>query len=222
LRAWDQIASSRPDKFVAISQNVASRIKKYYQRASEIIYPPVDLNKFKMKSPEYKIGPADYDKNYFLIVSRLVPYKRIDIAVEAFNKLGLFLKIIGSGVEEEKLKSKALPNIEFLGQDLTDLELLDYYQNCRAIIFPGEEDFGLVPIEAQACGKPVIAFGGGGVLESVVSGVTGEFFFPQTPQSLIRALEQFKEKRYKANDCRKNAQKFSQEIFKEKFKESLK
>ncbi|TSC53615.1 MAG: group 1 glycosyl transferase, partial [Microgenomates group bacterium LiPW_16] len=131
---------------------------------------------------------------------------------------GLPLKIIGSGVEEKKLRRMAGKNIEFLGQNLTDAELLQYYQNCRAIIFPTEEDFGLVPIEVQACGKPVIAFRGGGVLESIVKGVTGEFFSPQTPEALIKAVKNFKDEKYKPEECRRNAERFSKENFKEKFK----
>ncbi|MBI4999283.1 glycosyltransferase [Candidatus Gottesmanbacteria bacterium] len=222
LRLWDQIASSRPDTYIAISQNVAQRIKKYYRREAEVIYPPVDLKKFAPKL--YTLHPNPYSQKssaYFLVVSRLVPYKRIDIAIKAFNKLGLPLKIVGSGVEERKLKRIARSNIEFLGQNLTDDELLQYYQNCRAIIFPGEEDFGLVPIEAQACGKPIIAFEGGGVLESVIEGVTGEFFSPQTPEALARVVKQFKDERYKPEECRKNAEKFSKENFKKKFKEYI-
>lgn len=247
LRLWDQIASSRPDTYITISKNVAQRIKKYYRREAEVIYPPVNLGwaggreffhptmassvmksshstqSLVSKGTAIRVGMskivARHPQNgYFLIVSRLVPYKRIDMAIEAFNKLGLPLKIIGSGVEENKLKKMAKDNIEFLGQNLTDQELIGYYQNCRAIIFPGEEDFGLVPIEAQACGKPVIAYKGGGVLESVVEGVTGEFFYPQSSQALVEKLKSFKASKFKSQDCQKNAEKFCKEIFKKKFK----
>lgn len=233
LRVWDQIASQRPDTYLAISENVAQRIRKYYKREAEVIFPPVNLSeigalrsgagnflRYKRFVPQ-KFGtlPARHgNKSYFLVVSRLVPYKRIDIAVEAFNKLGLPLKIVGSGIEESKLRGMARKNIEFLGQNLTDSQLLAYYQDCRAIIFPGEEDFGLVPIEAQACGKPVIAYGKGGVVESIIPGVTGEFFSPQTPEALEKVVKQFRDEKYKPDDCRKNVEKFSREVFQEKFK----
>lgn len=219
LRLWDQITSQRPDTYLTISQNVAKRIKKYYRREAEVIYPPIDLTKFKIKNEKSKT--TNQNEKFFLIVSRLVPYKRIDIAIEAFNKLGLPLKIVGSGMEERKLRQMAGKNIEFIAQNLTDEELLSYYQNCRAIIFPGEEDFGLVPIEAQACGRPLIAFRGGGVLESVVEGVTGEFFSPQTPAALSKVIKQFRDEKYKPEECRKNAEKFSKEKFKEEFKKFI-
>lgn len=233
LRLWDQIASQRPDVYLAISNNVAQRIKKYYGREAEVIYPPVMFPESHLRGapstcggvPSPPIGgllTSEVKKRYFLIVSRFVPYKRIDIAIEAFNKLGLPLKIVGSGVEERRLKQMAKENIEFLGQNLTDSQLLFYYQNCRAIIFPGEEDFGLVPIEAQACGKPVIAYKAGGVLESVIEGKTGEFFSPQTPEALIKMVKQFKDDKYKFDDCQRNAQRFSQKIFIKNFKEFIK
>lgn len=214
LRLWDQIASARPDIYLAISKTVAKRLKKYYGREAEVIYPPADLNKFKPPA-------GGQNSKFFLVVSRLVPYKRIDIAIEAFNKLGLPLKIIGSGVEEKKLKLMARGNIEFLGQNLTDGQLLSYYQNCRAIILPGEEDFGLVPIEALACGKPVIAYQGGGALETVVAGVTGEFFSPQEAQALEKVVRVFAEQKYRPEVCRKQAEKFSKENFQKNFKKFM-
>ncbi len=221
LRIWDQIAAQRPDYFLAISQNVSQRIKKYYQRNAEVIYPPVSFRvEPSFVQPASGVSDARFPA-YFLIVSRLVPYKRVALAIRAFNKLGLSLKIIGKGVEEQRLRSLAKPNIEFLGQNLTDDELLSYYQNCRALIFPGEEDFGLVPVEAQLCGKPVIAFKSGGCLESVVDGRTGKFFYPQTEEALAKAVKSFREQDYKRDDCCQNAQKFSQMIFEEKFKKYM-
>ena len=214
LRYWDKIAAQRPDAYLAISKNVQKRIKKYYRRNSEVIYPPVDNEKWKMENGNWKIG------SYFLLVSRLVPYKRADIAVQAFNKLGLPLKIVGSGAEEGRLKRMAKKNIEFLGQ-LTDKELLGYYQQCRALIFPQEEDFGLVPLEVQACGRPVIAFQAGGALESVIEGVTGSFFYPQTSQALTRAVKKFRPESNYPPECRKNADRFSQEKFKINFKKRV-
>lgn len=225
LRFWDKIASQRPDFYLAISENVRQRIKKYYGRDAKVAYPPVSLgfrvqglgsreNAKKANAKPYTLVP----RPYFLIVSRLVPYKRIDIAVEAFNKLGWTLKIVGIGSEMEKLKKMARPNIEFLGE-LTEEELLGYYQNCQALIFPGEEDLGLVPIEVQACGKPVIAYKGGGALETVVKGVTGEFFYPQEAGALTKVLKTLQTDKYRPEDCWENAKRFNQEGFKKEFQE---
>jgi len=221
LRRWDKIAAQRPDTYLAISENVKKRIKKFYDRDSEIIYPPVNLKKWTVDSRQKT-------ENYFLVVSRLVSYKRVDLVIEAFNELGLPLKIIGTGTQMRNLKRKAKKNIEFLGQ-LTDKELLGYYQRCRAVIFPQEEDFGLVPLEAQACGRPVIAYKGGGALETIVDptkakhldgqGPTGEFFSPQTSKTLIKVVKNFKPEKYSAKDCRQQAEKFGKEIFKKKFEE---
>jgi len=220
LRCWDLIAAQRPDSYLAISQNVAGRIKKYYGQDSRVIYPPIDTEKFKTRryreatSSAYTLDA----KPYFLVVSRLVPYKKVDIAIEAFNKLGLPLKVVGTGNQTRRLKRMAKKNIEFLGQ-LTDEALLGYYQRCVATVFPQEEDFGLVPLEAQACGKPVIAYRGGGALETVVEGKTGEFFAEQTPESLGAQVLKFRPGKYKPEDCRQNALRFTKEIFKKKFKE---
>lgn len=207
LRNWDKVAAQRPDYYLAISKNVQQRIKKYYGRDSEVIYPPVNILKWIMEK----------NSQFFLVVSRLVPYKKVDIVIKSFNQLGLSLKIIGAGSEKRRLKNMARSNIEFLGQ-LTDQELLGYYQNCRAVIFPQEEDFGLVPLEAQACGKPVIAFKSGGALETVIDKKTGTFFYPQTSEALSKKLKEFKESDYRMEDCRQNAEKFSQTIFKKNFK----
>jgi len=218
LRLWDQVAVWRPDVYLAISKNVAQRIRKYYRREAEVIYPPVDVEKFKMQnSPS---TPSDY----FLIVSRLVPYKKTEIAIEAFNQLGLPLKIVGTGSEEEKLKGLAKENIEFLGQ-LTDKELLGYYQECQAVIYPQDEDLGLVPLEAQACGKPVIGLRKGGLLETIIEGKTGEFFYPQTVEALVEKVQSFKgpkvQNKYKPENCRKNAERFSKDMFKKAFEEKI-
>jgi len=215
LRRWDKIAAQRPDVFVAISKNVQQRIKKYYGRDSEVIYPPVDIDKFPISNSQFPIG------EYFLIVSRLVPYKKVDIAIQAFNKLGLPLKVVGTGREMGRLKRMAKKNIEFLGQ-LTDFQLLSYYQRCQAVVFPQEEDFGLVPLEAQACGKPVIAYRAGGALETVIERKTGEFFDKQTPENLEEIVKKFKPEKYKPEDCRQNALKFDIKIFKKKWKTYLK
>lgn len=216
LKRWDKIASGRPDYFIAISKNVQKRIKKYYQKEAEVIYPPIETERFQINSKT-----QNKSSNFFLIVSRLVSYKKIDLAVRAFNQLGLPLKIIGTGKEMKRLKKIAKKNIKFLGQ-LTDENLLSYYQKCRALVFPQEEDFGLVPLEAQACGKPVIAFRGGGALETVISEKTGIFFWPQTVEALKKAVERFLVLKFDPEECRKNAMRFAKEEFKRKFENFVK
>lgn len=220
LRIWDQIAAVRPDVFLSISKSVKEKIAKYYRRDSDVIYPPVDLEKWFPKN-EKSSG------EYFLVVSRLVSYKKIDIVIKAFNRLGLPLKIVGDGKERQPLRELANKNIEFLGQ-LSDRELLECYQNCKALVFPQEEDFGITPLEAQACGKPVIAFGKGGALETVVNGKTGLFFNDQTADGLIKAIEQFNNLpagkaglTIDPKNCRKQAEKFGQSLFKKKFEKTV-
>lgn len=211
LRVWDQVASQRPDVYLAISQNVSQRIKKYYHREAKVLYPPVDTKRWRIGNGKRKMG------DYFLLVSRLVPYKRVEIVVEAFNETGLPLKVIGTGVEMRRLKKMAKKNIEFLGQ-LTDQEVLGYYQTSMAVVFPQEEDFGLVPLEALACGKPVVAYGAGGAQETVNTKV-GRFFHPQTTKALIETLKEFKEEDYSPETCRQQAKKFDVVNFKKNFKE---
>jgi glycosyltransferase involved in cell wall biosynthesis len=213
LRNWDLVASKRPDKIIAISTDVKKRIKKYYGIDSEIIFPPI----FETEDKEEKKSKRG---DYYLVVSRLVYYKRIDLAVKAFTKLGKPLKIVGTGGEIESLKKIAGPNIEFLGY-LTDEELSVYYKNCRALVFPGKEDFGLVMAEAQNFGKPVIAFKGGGALDIIIKGKTGELFEKQTEESLSKALKLFESKRYNTNQSRENAKRFLFDNFKKQFLESL-
>lgn len=209
LRAWDKVAAQRPDEFIAISTAVGNRIKKYYGRDSVIIYPPLQISDIR-----YQISDKTKDADYFLIVSRLerISYKKIDIAIKACNELKLPLKIVGTGKGEKKLKKLAGPTVEFLGQ-LTDKKLSYYYKNCRALIFPGIEDFGLVMVEAQSFGKPVIAFRGGGALDIVKEGITGEFFDRQTSEALEKVLVKFKDSSYNSKLCRENAQRFSFEKF---------
>ena len=211
LRNWDYVAAQRPDKFIAISQTVKKRIKTYYKRDAKIIYPPVDTEKFK---------PAKFplDLNYFLIVSRLVPYKKIDYVIKVFNHEGWKLKIIGTGLDENRLKNMSKRNIEFLGGDLTDEKLSWYYQNCTAFIFPGEEDFGIAAVEAQACGKPVIGFKNGGAGEIVIPGETGELYEQAEESSLTLALKDAVRKKYSSALCRKNALKFSKINFQKQIK----
>lgn len=212
LKKWDKIACQRPDLMVAISTAVRARIKKYYRRDSRIIFPPVDVEKFKGKRAK---------ENYYLLVGRLVSYKRVDLAVKAFNRLGLPLVIVGTGREERKLKAMAKFNIKFVGS-LTDDKLADYYRRCAALIFPQEEDFGIAAVEAQAAGAPVIAFKAGGALDTVIDGKTGVFFEKQTVGSLVAAIKKFKHLRFNGNDLAKNAEKFSKENFKRKFLKLIK
>lgn len=179
VRMWDRLSADRVDYFIANSKNVANRIQKHYKRDSTVIYPPVDVGKYR---------PGNTENNFYLIVSRLIPYKKVDLAIEVFNELGLSLKIIGSGTELKKLKQSSNSNIEFLG-NLRDEEVKEYYANCKAFIFPGEEDFGITPLEAQASGTPVIAYGKGGVLETVIDGTTGLLFFEQTREALMQKIK---------------------------------
>lgn len=209
MRWYDKIVANRPDYYIAISKVVQDRIQKYYGFESDLIYPPVTLGELSKETGDY-----------FLIVSRLVPNKRIDIAVEAFNKLGLPLVIIGKGREEQKLKQMANSNIKFLGH-LTDSELARYYKQCLAFVLPGIEDFGITPVEAQSYGKPVIAFKGGGAWETIIEGKTGFFFDHQTVGSLTETIKSVNLQNIKPEDCIKNAKNFSKEKFKRDFKEKI-
>jgi glycosyltransferase involved in cell wall biosynthesis len=207
LRKWDLVASSRPDYFIAISSEVKDRIKRYYGRKSEIIFPPLMLSK--------KTSKKKSKKEFFLLVSRLSRfsfYKRVDLAIDAFNETGLPLYVVGSGPMLSELKGRANKNIRFLG-DLKDNELSFYYENCKALIFPGNEDFGLVMVEAQMHGKPVIAYKGGGALDIIEDGKTGTFFREQSKESLIRTLKSFDETIYNKADIVKSSRRFSFEIF---------
>lgn len=181
LRLWDQVSSHRVDHFISNSHNVSRRIWKYYRRDSHVVHPPVSLN--------YVEIPTTIE-DYFLIVSRLIPYKRIDLVIETFNQLKLPLIIIGDGYDKKRLQSLAGPTIKMLGYQ-SDQVIHEYYSKCKAFILAGEEDFGITPLEAQAHGKPVIAFGKGGALETVVDGVTGLYFKEQTIESLKESLSHF-------------------------------
>lgn len=208
IRMWDKASADRVDYYVANSKNVAKRIYKHYRREADVIHPPVKGSYFNI---------SDKDEGYFLIVSRLVPYKRIDLAVEAFNELGLPLVVIGGGSQLEYLKSIAKDNVKIMGRQ-PDEVIKDHYANCRAFIFPGEEDFGITPLEAQASGRPVIAFGKGGALETVVSERTGLFFEDQKTDELVKAVKQFEKMNWDKEDIRKHALTFDEEIFKSKIK----
>lgn len=205
LRVWDVAASRRVDYFVAISEHVRKRIEKHYRRPADVIYPPVDADFY---TPDAQTPPEDF----FLIVSAFAPYKRLDLAIEACNRMRLPLKIIGQGQEAKQLKSLAGPTVEFLGS-LSDENVRAYYRRCRALLFPGEEDFGIVPLEVQACGRPVIAYAKGGVLETTLPGKTAIYFQAQTVESLIAALREFEAASFSPTAIRIHAEQFSKPRF---------
>jgi glycosyltransferase involved in cell wall biosynthesis len=210
----DKIESCRPDKIFCNSQTVYDRIKNIYKKSATIINPGIDTNFFK---------PSPKSSNfYFLIVNRLVPHKNTDIVIKAFKNLPYKLNIIGTGRYQNKLKLLAHdnPNIHFLG-NVSQNELLNYYQNCRALISPQIEDFGLTQIEAQACGKPVIALGIGGNTETVINGKTGIYFTKATPQLFSECIKTFINKKFSKNACRINSLRFSRQIFMLNFKQAV-
>jgi len=207
IRIWDQIAASRVDQYIANSTNVQKRIQKYYHTDSKVIYPSVSLQRFKTTQKH---------QNYYLIVSALTGFKRIDLAINAFNRIGEKLIIIGAGQERKNLEKRVKQNIEFLGRK-SDTEVAKYMQNCKALIFPGEEDFGITPVEVMACGKPVLGYGKGGLLETVLPGKTGEFFAELTIDSFLQGFEKLNQNydKYDIKKIRKQAEQFSEEKFKE-------
>jgi glycosyltransferase involved in cell wall biosynthesis len=235
LRIWDRLAADRPDYLIANSVYTKERIEKYYRKESQVIYPPVDIKSKIPASPallaeaparldakragrqnpkneamSYKLG----EKNYFLIVSRLSAFKRIDVVIEAFNKLELPLLIVGEGGQKKYLMSRAKKNIQFLGWK-TDDQLGEIYVNARAVLFPGIDDFGMVPVEAMLCGVPVIALERGGVRETVIPGKTGEFFGAATPEAVADGVGRFieNEKNYDKDLIKNRAGEFSKERF---------
>lgn len=217
LKKWDKISANRPDTLVAISSEVKKRIKKYYGLPSKVLYPPVDLGFLVYKNPKLK------NKNYYLIVSRLERYKKVDLAIETFNKLGLNLKIVGEGSQRSKLEKLAKKNIKFLGL-VSDKKLAKIYQQCKALVLPQEEDFGIVALEAQAFGKAVLAYKKGGALDTIIAGSTGFFFEKQTVKSLSALVKRFDKQFYKKineKKCFLNAKRFSKEEFKKNFRELI-
>lgn len=213
LRIWDVFISARPDVYIAISETVSHRIKKYYRQLSRVIYPPVDTEKFL---------PLMGSRNdYYLVVSRLVSYKHIDLAIQACNILKRRLKIVGVGLDRKRLAKLAGPTIQFVG-NVTDCELVGLYQNCKALLFVQEEDFGITQVEALACGKPVIAFKKGGASEVQVESVTGEFFENPEVDALIRAIEKFESKQYDPKLLHQRAEKFAKIRFLQEFAKTVK
>ena len=213
LRTWDATSCNRVDHFVANSEYVRRRVARHYRRDATVIWPPVDTRRFALSQQ-----PGDY----YLCVGALVPYKRVELAVAAAVKLGRRLLVVGTGPERPRLEKLAGPNVEFLGY-ADDQRLGELYAGCRALLFPAEEDFGIVPLEAQACGKPVIAFGRGGALETVVDGVTGIFFCRQTADALADAILQFEQQRdrFVPASIREHSLKFDRAMFKQRMAEFI-
>jgi glycosyltransferase involved in cell wall biosynthesis len=210
LRIWDFLAADRVDYFIANSEYTRRQIKKFYQRKSEVIYPPIKIDQFK-------ISPSRED--YYLMVTRLCPFDKVELAVRAFNELGKQLVIIGDGPQRKKLQKLAKSNIDFLGYKPSDI-LTEYYTSALAFISVGEESFGLAEVESMASGAPVIAYKCGGVKETVLPGITGEFFNNLTVRDLVNAIEFFErnKSRYDAYKIRSHAEQFDQKIFKQKIK----
>ena len=210
LARWDRATEGRVHRYLAISQYVARRIALYYNRESTLVYPPVDTQFFEPGDPPPT--PADTSKPRFLVVSALVPYKRVDLAMMAARKAGVALTVVGNGPERANLERLAGDGIELAGW-LTDAEIRDLYRNSLAAILPGEEDFGIVPVEAQACGRPVVALGRGGALDTVTDGDTGVLFGDTTVDSLADALRRAASIQWDASRIRAHAERFSRERF---------
>jgi len=217
VRIWDQIASARVDHFIANSDFVASRIKKYYGKDAKTIYPPVNVADL-----QEKLKNISTEKKYFLALARFLPNKKLDLAIEAFNDLGLPLKIIGDGPLYKILKKQAKKNIEFLGF-VPEKNLASVYANAKAFVCPQEEDFGIAPIEAMAMGKPIIAYRAGGAMETIDEKQTGIFFNNQTPKSLKDAIKKFlsQENQFSSQKIQNYAKQFDKEVFKKRIKEFI-
>jgi glycosyltransferase involved in cell wall biosynthesis len=200
MARWDRETSGRPNRYLAISQYVAQRIRRYYNRDTTIVYPPVNTDFYHPDNT----APG----NHFLVVSALVPYKRLELAIEAARMTGARLRIVGDGPDRTRLERTAGPEVEFLGR-LSDNEVRRQYREAAAVILPGEEDFGIVPAEAQACGRPVIALGLGGALETVIDGDTGVLVADATPQAFARAFERMAALRLDSTRIRRHAEQFS-------------
>lgn len=213
LREWDYSSSQRIDILIGNSNYVKKRIKKFWNREAEVIYPPVDIERLE---PNYKEA-----EDFYVVFSRFVPYKRIDLAIEACKELDKKLIVIGDGEQREYLKSLGGNKTIFTGR-ISDDEVKDYLQRCKGLIFCAEEDFGIIPLEAQACGRPVIAYGKGGALETVVDKETGTFFYEQTVESLKRAIENFEQIDFMDRAIYEHARKFSKDLFKKRIRKCIK
>lgn len=211
LKKWDEEASRQPDHFVANSRTVAQRIKKAYGRAAEVIYPPINVNRFRLSSER---------DGYYLTLARLVSYKRIDLAVQACTEAGKKLVVIGDGPDRGRLEKLAGPSVTFVGR-VSDREVEEYVSKCNALLFPGEEDFGMAPLEVAAAGKPTIAYGAGGALETIEDGVTGVFFAQQTVHHLREAIDRSEKVDWRTSTLRLHAEGFSVPVFRDRFRSFL-
>jgi glycosyltransferase involved in cell wall biosynthesis len=213
MARWDAATAGRADAFVANSQYVAGRIGRYYNRVATVVYPPVDTE-------FYQPAPARRPDRFFLVVSALVPYKRLEVAIEAVRAVNGTLKIVGRGPEESRLRAMAGPQVEFTGW-LPDTEIRSLYQQCRAVLMPGVEDFGMVPVEAQACGAPVVALAEGGAPESVIDGRTGLLVRESTTNAFAAALERMMSATFDTAELRRNAERFSVPRFKREIQQVI-
>ncbi len=209
LRHWDEGASRQPDHFVANSMVVAERIRRAYGRTAEVIHPPIDIDRFHLSDAD--------SEDFYVVLSRLVSYKRIDLAVQACTELNKKLLVVGDGPDRQRLELRAGPSVKFLGR-ASDKDVEYYVSRCKALLFPGEEDFGMAPLELAAAGRPTIAFRAGGALETVVENVTGLFFDSQDAQSLMSAIERFERQSWSRFVLRKHAEGFSVEVFRDRFR----
>ncbi len=203
LRLWDAAAAQRPDYYIANSSVVAARIRKFYRRDCVVIHPPVDTTRFTI---------AESTDDYYIVVSRFVPYKRLDLAIDAFTRLGRPLKVVGTGRQQEALQARAGKNIEFLGR-ISDAELPGLVARARGFVMPGEEDFGIAPVEAMACGVPVIAYGAGGALDTQRDAKTGVLFHEPTVDGLCEAVQRFETLRFDPLAIRAHSRCFDQQTF---------
>lgn len=211
LRMWDRLAADRVDRFLAISSEIQKRIKKYYHRDSTVVYPPVETQRFT---------PTRSYEDYYLSVGRLVPYKRVDLAIQACTQLGLPLKVAGKGRDRARLEALAGPTVEFLGY-VPDDELGKLMARCKAFLFPGAEDFGIAPIQAMAAGRPVIAYAYGGALDTVIEGLSGTLFREQSVSALVEALKEFEAERYDPAQIRSHAEQYDASVFRSKIGETV-
>jgi glycosyltransferase involved in cell wall biosynthesis len=207
LKQWDEEASRQPDHFVANSRTVAERIRRAYNRSAEVIHPPINVDRFR---------PSSEREDYYVTLARLVSYKRIDLAVQTCTERGKKLLVIGDGPDRGRLEKLAGPSVTFLGR-ASDRDVEYYVSRCRALIFPGEEDFGMAPLEVAAAGKPTIAYRAGGALETIKEGITGAFFNRQTTDDLADAIERLEKGEWHPRILRKHSEEFSVPVFRDRF-----
>jgi glycosyltransferase involved in cell wall biosynthesis len=208
LKHWDESASRQPDHFVANSRVVAERIRQAYGRCAEVIHPPIDIDRFHVSADR---------EDYYVVLSRLVSYKRIDLAVQACTERGKKLLVIGHGPDRSRLESMAGPSIKFLGR-APDEDVEYHVSRCRALLFPGEEDFGMAPLEVAAAGRPTVAYRAGGAVETIIENVTGAFFERQTAEDLGDAIERFERQEWRPDVIRRHSETFSIQVFRDRFR----